>query len=53
LSLIAKKCSSIKRIFCKKYFDEQKVFKPEMVISEGSLYSLGSKNPEHPDVKVK
>jgi len=34
-------CSSIKRIF-----------KNETVVDERSLYSLGSKNPEHADVEL-
>jgi len=42
----------LKEYIIKKYFDEQKVFKTETVIGEGSLYSLGLKKPEHADVEL-
>jgi len=42
----------LKEYIIKKYFDEQKVFKTETVMSDGSVYSLGSKNSEHADVEL-
>jgi len=42
----------LKEYIIKKYFDEQKLFKTETVIAEGSLYSSGSENPEHADVEL-
>jgi len=41
-----------KEYIIKKYFNEQKVFKIETVIAEGSVYSSGSENPEHASVDL-
>jgi len=38
---------SLKEYIITKYVNEQKVFKTETVMGKGSLYSLGSENPEH------